>query len=275
MLKIAHEAPLSLMRDIRSVTDYCYALVHLFEDETNGSEYFDFFIESKLMGREVILDNSIFELGKAFDLTKYFNWIRCLKPTAYIVPDVLDDGAGTLRSFDHWMEVYGSQLKSDPEYKDIKIIAVAQGNTFEDLYTCFDTLNKNPLVDKVAISFNYKWYNEQFPESPTLEGWMKGRQLFVDIVKRLFNPTKPVHLLGCSLPQEFSYYNKSGYEFIESVDTSNPVIHGLHKVPYLPYGLDDKISMKMVELFESKKPWISELNVIYTNITKFKEFCNG
>ena len=44
-----------------------------------------------------------------------------------------------------------------------------------------------------------------------------------------------VHLLGCALPQEFGYY--SDFPFIESIDTSNPIIHGLEWIKYNKLGL--------------------------------------
>ena len=39
MIKIAHEAPLSIFNKVQEVTDYDYALVHLFEHNHN---YFNF-----------------------------------------------------------------------------------------------------------------------------------------------------------------------------------------------------------------------------------------
>ena len=38
MIKIAHEAPLSIMNKVQSMTDYDYALVHLFEDPDIGGD---------------------------------------------------------------------------------------------------------------------------------------------------------------------------------------------------------------------------------------------
>ena len=43
-------------------------LVHLFEED---QEYFNQFEEAINKGREVILDNSIFELEEAFDAVKF------------------------------------------------------------------------------------------------------------------------------------------------------------------------------------------------------------
>ena len=268
MLKISHEAPLSLMRDVRAITDYDYALVHLFEDEKNGPEYFRFFQESKLMGREVILDNSIFELGEAFDSKKYAEWILKLHPTYYILPDVLDNGKKTIESAQNFFKGFGT-------YNGIKVIGVAQGNTFLDLMSCFQWMNDDPRIDKIAVSFNYKLYEEVCPHKDKLYSWMYGRQWFMKIIARDFPNCKPVHCLGSALPQEVEYYKTSPkFGFIESIDTSNPVIHGLHNQTYNMYGLDHKESIKMIELFETEKPSLETLRMIYSNIRTFKRYCN-
>ena len=50
------------MTESRSFNDYDYALVHLFETHP---KYYEFFEESLLRGREVYLDNSLFELRES------------------------------------------------------------------------------------------------------------------------------------------------------------------------------------------------------------------
>ena len=71
MIKIAHESPISIFPQVQSWTDYDYALVHLFEE---SPEYLELFKKALAGGREVILDNSIFELGSAFDMEKFADW---------------------------------------------------------------------------------------------------------------------------------------------------------------------------------------------------------
>jgi len=77
-MKIAHESPISIFNEIQKVTDYDYALVHLFEE---SPEYLQKFKDAVAAGREVILDNSIFELEEAFDSEKFAHWIQELNPT--------------------------------------------------------------------------------------------------------------------------------------------------------------------------------------------------
>ena len=90
MIKIAHESPKSIFSEVQRFTDYDYALVHLFEED---KEYLKLFQDALKNGREVILDNSIFELEEAFDAEKFKYWVDDLRPSWYIVPDVLEDAA--------------------------------------------------------------------------------------------------------------------------------------------------------------------------------------
>ena len=78
-----------------------------------------------------------------------------------------------------------------------------------------------------------------------------------------------VHLLGCALPQEFSYYKD--FPFIESIDTSNPIIHGLKGIKYEHYGLKEKAPTKIDQL-EEVKITSDVLYNINHNLIKFKQF---
>jgi hypothetical protein len=77
-----------------------------------------------------------------------------------------------------------------------------------------------------------------------------------------------VHLLGCALPQEFGYY--ADFPFIESVDTSNPIIHGLQGVRYNSLGLLTKSSTKIDKIEEEITT--ERLYDINYNLIRFKNF---
>lgn len=215
-MKIAHEAPTSIFAAVQRMTDYDYALVHLFEE---NRLYYRMFRDAVINGREVILDNSIFELGTAFDSDLYFKWIEELQPTYFIIPDVLEDTLGTLRSMDRWFSRYYTS-------SNIKSIGVIQGKTYDELVDCYK--NVVPRVDKVAISFDYSYYNdstEQLRPINKYAAWMFGRQKFINSMldDGIIDVNKPHHLLGCGLPQEFIAYKN--FNWIDSVDTSNPIVH--------------------------------------------------
>ena len=268
MKKIAHEAPISIFDAVQARTDYDYALVHLFEE---SDQYFNLFKQSLKKKREVILDNSIFELGTAFDPEKYAEWIVKLQPTYYIIPDVLNDAKGTIENFDNWIKNYKDSVPG-------KIIAVAQGKTFNEFLECYNHLTAH--VDKIAISFDSEFYNMWISRFPTKQPtkyheWAIARQLlFVQMVERdLIKKNIPHHLLGCGVPQEFINYHN--YDFIDSIDTSNPVVAGLKGLRYNELlGLDDKPSEKLFTLINSEvSP--NQMATITHNVTWFRKIVNG
>jgi hypothetical protein len=274
-VKIAHEAPIDILHKIAPITDYSYALVHLFETHP---QYHQFFKNQLSQGREVILDNSIFELGEAFDTEKYAECIVELQPTEYIIPDVLEDVNGTVEKAEQWFR----------EYKDLpgKKIGVVQGKSYGELRACYKILHRLG-VDKIAISFDYLYYQdrlqyhmeltEEIDRQMQLMLWATGRPALLREFLRagVIDTNMPHHLLGCSLPQEFKQYTGSRWDWIESLDTSNPVVAGIHFIEYDDdNGLSNKPSMKLFELIDHKVT-AAEFNRIVGNIAKFRANCIG
>lgn len=273
-MKIAHESPLSLLEQSRVYNDYDYALVHLFEEKP---EYYNFFEESLKQGRHVILDNSIFELGTAFDPIKYTYWISKLKPTEYIIPDVLEDALGTMDNALDWKENQFEALhKGDnPLAPNSKSIGVVQGKSYEELVQCYQYLDEVIGVDKLAISFDYSYYLEICPHPNKWMGFTNGRvQTLSRLLKDgIINKNKPHHLLGCALPIEFLFY-REGFDWIETIDTSSPIVHGLLNVIYEPGGLVSKQSIKLVDLINSN-PTTEQIEKIAANLAYFRSYVKG
>lgn len=261
-MKIAHECPLSIFEEVQIATDYDYCLVHLLDE---SERYRRKFVEAKNKNREIILDNSLFELEVPFDPEKFANHIQKLQPDWYIIPDKLEDCEFTVNSVKAWVKEY-SKLPG-------KKIGVVQGKSKEEVISCYRQIE--PLVDMVAISFDYSFFTvHEHTKLTKYEQYMFGRiRLVVDLVNEgILNKDKPHHLLGCGVPQEFMYY--TGQKWIYSVDTSNPVVHGLLGIRYGEYGLQDKASQKLFTLIEAV-PTVAQKEDIMYNINKFKRFCNG
>lgn len=265
MIKVSHESPLSMLEASRTYNDYDYALVHLFESQP---EYYKFFKDSLKMGRHVILDNSIFELGEAFDSVKYAEWIDMLEPTEYIIPDVLESCEGTINSAKVWCysTVYNIHANS-------KIIGVVQGKNYGELVRCYTALD-GMGVDKIAISFDYSYYAEVFPHPNKWVAFMMGRVLTLTRMMNegVINKKKPHHLLGCAHPREFSFYTHPDFNWIETLDTSSPIVHGLKRVRYSDnIGNWVKEKTKLVDLLDAV-PDSTYLEDIYYNIKHFKSY---
>lgn len=292
MIKVAHEMPKFMMQNgmEKKYNDYSYALVHLFEEH---EDYYKYFVNALRSGREVILDNSIFELGKSFDPEKFAAAVRKLATDAgpkaqeyliYVIPDVLDDRAKTITNMREFKDAY-------PDLPG-RTMAVAQGSTMNELLKCFSELKGN--VDRIGISFNCKAYDKEMgkfdgrdyddhqyedldDKQIQLIQWKHGRQLFLEMLYHfgLLEGTE-IHLLGAALPDEFRYYTSEHPElekYIRSLDTSNPVVHGLLGIRYdSRWGLRQKESIKLFEMIDLK-PSSVELKAIQTvmyNIDTFR-----
>lgn len=266
---VSHEVPLDMLEISREFNDYDYSLVHLFKE---NKEYLDFYKESLRQGRTVYLDNSLFELEEMFDHDEFAKWVielGSINPLNfyYIIPDALEEKDETINSAKEFIEKY-------PDLPG-KRMGVVQGKNYDEITECFNFMVQN--TDRVAISFDYSWYEELFPdEENKYKSWAKGRQwlmykLHVDGL--INNPKDGIHLLGCGVPQEFKAYSGRTYHSIKTVDTSNPVVHAIKSIPYTQDGLDSKISIKLVDLFDTKHQDIDS-SLLEHNLEMFKEFCS-
>jgi len=281
---ISHETPISLLDTSRGYNDYDYCLIHLLPEQP---EYLKFYKDSVEMGRHVLLDNSIFELGEAYDSKEFAHWIKELKPTEFIIPDVLESTEGTIESF----------KKFTSEYRNLpsKSIGVVQGKTYKEIVECYNFLCK--YVTKIAISFDYSFYLNEWPtlesferELGVLPEWVKGLEFNkwvryslgrVALLHRLsikdnyFDYRKSHHLLGCATPWEFKLYNKTPYKrCIESIDTSNPIVAAILYKKYNPvYGLHEKWSVKLVDYIGANITR-EQLELAFYNTSLFRKFCS-
>jgi len=210
-----------------------------------NEEYRDWFLTvNKRFGADVLLDNSIFELGESFDPEKYGYWLQKIKPNYYIIPDVLEDAQGTMMQWQKWKEPPGTTALK---------IGVVQGKTWQELVDCYRFMSEE--ADYIAISFDYSYYKYTGAGRSKLEQWCTGRQRFIQdlIDKGYWNWSKPHHLLGCSLAREFKYYVDKSIANIRSVDTSNPIVAALKGLRYnSDLGLQEKPSTMLCNLINAE-----------------------
>ncbi len=261
MYKISHELPINMLSRSYDINDYEYCLPHLLDQ---NEVYKKHFYKAKEDGRYIIMDNSLHELGEAYDTKRLLYWIKELEPDEFIVPDVWQNQTQTLVNAKYWMRNY--EL---PE--NTTKVAVVQAQSYGEAYECYDILQFHHGYKKIAFSYGADWYADEFPHPNPLVGKMMGRIMMISKMYKsgLITDNHRIHLLGCALPQEFGYY--CDFPFIESIDTSNPVIHGIEGVKYNSVGLLTKSSTKIDKMgLEPLTP--EKLYDINHNLTQFKKF---
>jgi hypothetical protein len=266
VIEVSHESPISILDKSLEYNDYAYALVHLFETHPDYYKFFKNLVDENKCS--VLLDNSIFELGKSFDPVKYAEWIDKLQPNWYIVPDVLEDAPDTIQSWKSFTNEYTDNTNA-------LRIGVVQGRDWDHLLRCYKFMSDN--ADYIAISFDYKYYEHTGVRTglanPTLEKWCTGRQRFIRqlIDEGHWNWDKPHHLLGCSLAKEFSYYVNNDVYNIKSVDTSNPIVATIKGMRYNDeHGLHSKPSTLLADLIDYDSSKI-DMELLEYNLKMFKK----
>ena len=252
-MNISHEVPLALLEESRFFNDFDYALVHLLD---TNEQYRKYYMDAAKNGRIVYLDNSLYELGNAFEPKKYLEWIIELRPTYYIIPDTFWDTEATMKQAMNWI------LNFAPKVPDgVKSIGVCQGSCYEDIKRCYKFMST--LVDMVAFTFKFP---DDFVEMSG-EAFQEHYRSIVDIVspgehikhpdnldtikdnldtikqamirysvlsmlveEDIIDNTKEHHLLG--LQNTLLLHSLSKMLWITSIDTSNPIISGLMYTPY-------------------------------------------
>ena len=255
-MKISHELPLCLIEDGEKINDYDFCLPHLLDKE---EVYRDYFLEARKKGRYIIMDNSLHELGKAYDIDRLLYWVDEIRPNEFIVPDAWEDNVKTIQNARRWANV-----ELPPE---VTKVAVVQSHAYSETVMTVQ-LFKDLCYKKIAFSYGAKYYKRIFPHPNPHISKMLGRvKVITDLYKNgVLTNFDRVHLLGCQLPQEFLYYK--GFKFIETIDTSSPIMATLDDIKYSDFGLLEKPIANMNDnLYIDSVDW----DLLTYNLNKFRK----
>jgi hypothetical protein len=265
-IKISHETPLYLLQDSLKWNDYQYILPHLIDKYPEYDDFIRHYCNQE--DSFSIMDNGLHE-DIEHSQGELLYHINFLEPSIFIVPDVFHDTNTTYLNSKHWIENLKEQIPSKTN-----LMVVLQGLTYSELiqqfYACY-----NLGYRYFAVNYSSKAYELHFPNKNILISQMMGRIKFIHQFNEVINKWGYndiyLHLLGCSLPQEFCYYQD--YNIINSMDTSNPIIFGALGQRYNDYGILTKPSSKIDNFME--KNLDSQYSDIKFNIYKFKSFVHS
>ena len=260
-IKISHEVPFCLLTKCREFNDFDYCLPHLMDE---NEEYRVFFQNSKNIARYIVMDNSLHELGEAYSTDRLMYWVNKLEPDEFIVPDVWEDYAASVRNAKQWANI---QL---PE--NTTKVAVVQAKSLHEANLCVQAY-KDLGYKKIAFSYGASYYNDICPHPNQDLGKAIGRFMVISTMfrdKTIVN-TDRIHLLGTASPIEFGMYKNM--PFIESIDTSNPIMAAIGEMPYTKMGLNSKPVANMNKYQDVSLDFVNEDLVEY-NVEMFRKINN-
>ena len=260
MALISHEVPLDLLDASLKFNDYHYCLPHLLENK----QYYQFFKSASERGDLIIMDNGLFE-GVSHTTEDLLEKINDIQPGIFIVPDAWNDPITTVKNAKKWIDYYADKIPSLT-----KLMAVVQAKTVSDAMLTYSKLIELGYTH-IALNHAGVYYKELYQHQNELLSLMNGRIRFVNMLPSLKGFSKSIyhHLLGATLPNEFSNYKGIQYEFIKTIDTSNPVIYGLKHGRYPSEVLLDKPKEKLETYFDQRLTPQQVSDVLY-NVKHFK-----
>ena len=259
-ITISHEIPYQLFHYHDLINDYPYVLGHLLLHATKYNRYKNFYREKLKTSKFSILDNSAFELGTSINSIQYLELIKEYRPTHFVLPDTLHDMEATIKSSIEFLVDFDKLgLESTP-------IGVLQGNTFEELFRCFDTyVGEN--VRYIAIPFDCIKDSD----------WHNIRHIFFkEFVRKYENKTPRVfiHFLGIQNPSELLLYDKHLLSKISSIDTSSPILNGIQGIKFGEFGSNQpKPKMKLADNLDIEVTYEQHEQIVH-NINKFFDYVN-
>jgi hypothetical protein len=272
MIKVSHEVPLCLLEDSLKFNDYQYILPHLLD---KYEEYKNFMCDVRETNTYIMMDNSLHELGTPYSEERILYWLEVLQPHEFFVPDFWQDKNKSIVSAKYW-------IQKQKQFPNTKFIAVVQANDITEALECLQAY-KDLGYKKIALSYGAEWYRDVCPLIENNKGeknYDKSKMLGrVHFVKRLYDiklitDSDNIHLLGCSLPQEFIYYKE--LKAIKSIDTSSPILAAVDNIKYessLDYtrnGLLSKPKTRIDDVMEIEKEKIN-IDLLNYNIKSFRE----
>ena len=263
MIKVSHELPLCFLNKGKEWNDYDFCLpTYWFKSD----KYKSYFNRVKKEGRFIIADNGLFE-GDSFTEKQLIDFVNELQPDIFVIPDVWNDAFQSYRNAKYWFNVMKDQL---PE--NTNLMAVIQCTDYaigSSLYQEYIDLG----IRHIAFNHSSTAYKSFFPHKNLSVSKMMGRIYFINQLLKndIINHTAHHHLLGCAIPDEFKYYGP-GYEFIKTLDTSNPVVWGCKGYSYSDIITSLMKPEEKIEEFFNENLDSNIEEIIFNNIKTFKSY---
>lgn len=255
MIKILHEIPKALFPHHQFISDGAYLLCHLlhFEGSHFDLQYASFYKDVVAEYEYSILDNSAFELGDSYDPEILYQIGEEYKPSHLILPDALHDKELTKTRACSYLSKY--EDKSTP-----KFIGVLQGKTIEEFVELYDFYCTIDSIEVIAVPFDLfteeEYNNTKYKVYDNVDYKVHRRAVIDDLISKVKEMKKPLHLLGCATPNEFTLYPERLRKYVKSVDTSAPVVYGWNNMRF-----EDNINLPLT-VSKPKEKLAESLDII-------------
>lgn len=144
-MEICHVVPANHL-ELSELGDFDFCLAHI---ALRNETYKRFFMQRVKEGRDVYMDNGVWELGHPLDADTMIELAVEIQPTYVYAPDYMNDAAKTVQS----AIKFGEQAYKHPDFR-AHIVCVSQGRTLDEWYNCVRKLAGLPYKCCHTIAIN-------------------------------------------------------------------------------------------------------------------------
>ena len=215
MILCSQQVPTAHLNLQKKYSQYYLVLAHLIGVD---KEYTEFFEKEGRTGAYIVLDNGSYENKIPAQPDELIEKARQIHAKEIVTPDFFTEGESTEKATKTFLSKFdfGEQLESNLKNKEFKLLAPAQGKTFEEWLHCFLTFYQDPRIDFIGLSFLIirDCFQSFIPNGDV----MQTRIFCTNLLSYLGLTKKPIHLLGLGNPLELKYQKR--HKFVFRVDSS-------------------------------------------------------
>lgn len=183
MAQFGPVAPPRLIRQLSKRAMGAYHLLLAHDVHAKPKEYGELY---NFPNSNIIMDNSVVELGGAVDLNIIKEACNTVKCVTIALPDVMSDGQATteasMAAYDEWLKTFEALYGADNQ--DWGFMFIPQGRTIEEWATCAQSMSHHRRINYWGI-----------PRLLTIHSG--SRRMGIEIAYAL-NSRRKIHLLGFS-----------------------------------------------------------------------------
>ena len=211
-MQLCHVVPKDSL-GLSCLGDFDFCLAHLALTDEN---YKRFFINCIKRGREVYLDNGVWETGFPLEPHVMIQLAVEMHPTYVYASDYMNDSARSIEAA--WL--FGEESSKNEEFAS-KIICVAQGKTRNDWFYCIEEYSQFPPVYCDTIAVNTLFLDDMF-EYEKEEGARrsKTRLSFLIDVQHQLDRFKHKRFYATGFGAAIDAKELTTFPFITGVDTA-------------------------------------------------------
>ena len=256
-MKFAAEMPLEwMLRHHDEFNDYLYVLLHLYLKDERYRDFCRNYRGFKL------LDNSAYELGESMDNELLYKVACELEPDYVMLPDKINAYDITLDRTESFMDEYGLVLPAKT-----KPMGIIQGETQDRMIRSYMRMHERLGIRAFGIPFIFA-----AAEYGNSQQQMRHRITFLERLNGVLDECCYYHLLGTWCTAEFALYETLGYNWVNSFDTSNPIMAALEGQQYRALGLPEKPKTKLDHVFYNTYEELEPaLELARYNVRKLRE----